>query len=299
MLQDVEIPQNPIEVVDLIISEGRLERILRLPEAPRRRVYTQRGGRNREEIDIPLAAVLRQWIQGADLVTLANTYFYAVADIDFRFEQLGDFIYDYFEIFLPWMFGTVITWTNSMLEEIGSRTLLPRSISANVRWGIDNPIALELMAKGIQSRSLALRVARVWQSEDREERVHSWVRSMSVADWQRAFDASPGELRSILEFSRDRRGGAAVELITQGSTELEVASHYAEYDQTDALLVPVDESELSPVDIRIADQIVGQILGRDQEDVRSLLNTGLIFSVRFSASSGQGLLKLELVEPAA
>lgn len=297
-LQSTEVPRDPVDVVSLIIGEGRLERILQLPEAPKRRIYTQRGGQNREEIAIPMEALLCQWLQGFDLVTLANTYFNAVADIDFKFEQLGDFIYDYLEIFFPWVFGTIIGWTNSLLEE-SAVNLLPETVPANIRWGVNNPMALKLMTRGIRSRSLALRIARAWQSEEREVSVHSWIRSMSIVDWQQTFEASPAELRSILEFSRDRRGGVAVELITRGTTEFEIDTNFSEFARTEALLVPVDDSELSPIDIWVEENRVGRILSRDQADVRSLLSTGLILSTRFSASSGRGFLEIVLVEPEA
>jgi len=299
ILRNSEVPQDPAEAVDSIIGGGRLQRILQLPEAPTRRAYTQRGGRSREEIAIPMEALLRDWLHGSDLVTLAGTYFNAVTDVGFRFEQLGDFIYDYFEIFFPWVFGTIVGWTNSFLEELGAANLLPKTIPANVRWGVSDPTALELMARGIQSRSLALRVARAWKSEEREDDIHSWIRSMSISDWQRIFEASPAELRSVLEFSRGRRGGVAVELITQGTAEFEVGSNFSEFARTDALLVPVDNSELSPIDIQVEGIRVGRILSRDQADVRGLLSTGLIPSMKFSVLSGRGLLELTLLEPEA
>jgi superfamily II DNA/RNA helicase len=299
ILQNSKVLQDPAEVVDLIIGGGRLQRILQLPEAPARRAHTQRGGRSREEIAIPMEALLHDWLQGSDLVTLADTYFNATTDMDFRFEQLGDFIYDYFEIFFPRVFGTIVGWTNSFLEELGAVNLLPKTIAANVRWGVSNSTALELMVRGIQSRSLALRVARAWQSEEREGAIHSWIRSMSISDWQRIFEAAPAELRSILEFSRDRRGGVAVDLIAQGIAEFEVASNFTEFAQNEAFLVPVDDSDLPSVDICVGEEVVGRILSRDQADVRNLLSVGLILSIKFSASSGRGLLNLKLVEPEA
>jgi len=295
-LQYAEIPQDPVKVLDLLTDEGRLERILQLPEAPRRKVYTQRSSRNREEVIIPMRSLLRQWVQGADLVTLAANFFKGVPDIDFRFEQLGDIIYDYFEIYLPRAFGTIISWTNSILEEWGAASLLPTAIPANVRWGVDSPAALELMVKGIRSRSLALRIARVWQSEEREGDIQSWLRSMSMADWQQMFKTSPADLRSILEFSRDRRDSIAVRVITQGSVEFEVDSYVADLVWSDASLMSIDTSGLSPIEIKVGENRVGHILARDQADVQDLLNTGLILSTRFAASSGQGFLKLKIVE---
>lgn len=295
-LEGREIPQDPLEVVDLVTNDGRIERILALPEAPTTRIYTQRAGKNREEIVIPVGELLRDWLQGAELTTLADNYFGTISNIDYRFEQLGDFINDYFEIYLPWVFGTIIIWTNHFLLEEGAESLVPNTVPANIRWGVNTPVALELMVNGIQSRNLALRIADAWDGEEDND-VRSWIRSMGLVEWQHMFEASVAELRNLLEFSRDHRGGVAVDLITKESTELRVISNYTEFTQSDALLRPIEDTELSPVGVWVEDELVGRIHSRDQADIQSLLSTGLSFSIKFSALSGEGLLVLELLDP--
>ena len=297
MLRSAEVPQEPTQVVDLIIGDGRLEQILSLPEAPHRRVYGQRTGPNRVEVTIPVDELLRQWLQGTELVALAGTYFRAVADIDFRFEQLGDFINDHFEIFFPWVFGTVIAWTNELLVESGAEALLPRTVPANVRWGVGSRVALELMASGMASRTLAARIAMEWQAQEREGTIRSWIRSMDLAEWQERFAPSIAELRSLLNYSRDPRRGVGAELITRESVELEVGSEVDDCAPCDARLAPVGGSDASPVGVWVGEQLVGQVLSRDQVDVQFLLGTGLPLSAKFSASSGAGVLELRLVDP--
>jgi len=298
-LRTREVPQDAVEVVDLMIGEGRLERILELPEAPTRRMYTQRGGQNRREVAIPMDSLLRQWLQGTELVTLANTYLGSVTDIDFRFEQLGDFINDYFEVYFPWVFGTIVAWTNDLLQENGVATSLPKTVPANIRWGVANSTALELMIKGIQSRTLAMKIAEAWESRERDDDVRSWIRSMNLAEWQQTFEASPVELRNLLEFSRDQQGGIAVKLISQEMAELEVESNIFEFSESNVSLAPIGDSELSPIGIWVGEELVGRILSRDQADIQSILNAGLTLSVKFSVSSGKGFLELGLVDPEA
>jgi replicative superfamily II helicase len=292
-----EISDNVIEVLNIIIGDGRLERILRLPEAPRRRIYDQRGGSNRAEIPVALSAMLRDWLQGSNLINLSETYFSQVGDIDYRFEQLGDYIYDYLELYLPWVVGTIISWTNNMLQSDGREERLPQILPAYIRWGVSKPSALRLMFSGIQSRVLANKISDVWEAEDKEGDIHSWIRSMSLGEWQKTFDASPSELRSILEFSRDQQSGVAVELVTNGIAELEVISHLKNIDRTSVSLVPTGISDLAPIEIRIGDDVVGQVQSSDQADIRSLINTGLILDINFSASSGKGRLTLTLLDP--
>jgi hypothetical protein len=228
---------------------------------------------------------------------LADTHFGDVPNIDYRFEQLGDFINDYFEIYFPWVFGTAVAWINHLLQEREANTLLPTTVPAYIRWGVNTSVALELMVRGIPSRSLAFRIAEAWRSKEETVDVRSWIRSMSLVEWQRTFSASVAELRSLLEFSRDQRGGAAVDLVTRESAKLEVASNYAEYPESDASLKAVEVTELSPIGIWVKDEQVGRIFTRDQADVQSLLDTGLSLSVKFLAALGKGILTLELLDP--
>jgi hypothetical protein len=295
ILEGTEVPQNPLAVVDVLIDDGRLSRFLQLPEAPERRVYDHRGGASRQEIPIPVADLLRDWLQGVDLLNLADTYFSAVQDLDFRFEQLGDYINDYFEIHLPWVFGTVLAWTNAFLEQAGSTTLLPKTIPAHVRWGVGDATALRLMIRGIQSRTLASRIAQVWQAEERDRSLRSWIRSMRISEWQQEFGASDAELRDILNFSRPRTGGISVDLVNQGVVEFEVDSKVSEMSLREAALILAGESEVAPIHVRIGGDTVGRVRSRDLADVHDVLETGLAISVEFSASSGTGQLRLELV----
>lgn len=297
IIKRTEVADDVIEVLDMILGDRRLERILGLPDAPKRRVYNQRGGVTRVEIPIALNAVLRDWIRGSDLINLADTYFPQVRDIDYRFEQLGDYIYEYFEIYLPRVIGTIISWANSMLQSDDSEEELPQVLPAYIRWGVHQPSALRLMILGIQSRILANKISAVWVTEGREGDIQSWIRSMSLEEWQKTFDTSPAELRNILELSRDQASGIAAELLTNGTVELEVISNIGDYDETNTILVPGDPSDLKPIEIMVAGEIVGQVFSCDQSDIRSLISTGLILDVKFSAASGKGHLTLTLLDP--
>lgn len=296
IVSSIDIPQNPLEIIDLIIHDGRLQRMLQLRESPNTKVYTNRGG-HREQIEVPIDEVLRQWIQGAELVTLADTYFEDVANVDFRFEQLGDFINDYFETFLPWIFGVTIQWTNNILRENNIDKELPGDVSALIRWGVSNSRAVNLMIGGIRSRRLATKITQLWEAEKKEGDIRAWIRSMNIAQWRDVFEASVTELRNLLEFSRDQVKGVAVDLVAHGFARVAVESTVNEFSESSAKLAPVDESELSPIGIWVNEQFVGQVFSKDQVDIQSILNSGLIITIKFSASSGKGFLELQLVDP--
>lgn len=296
ILSVTDAPQDPLEAVELIMGDGRLERILQLNEAPKTKVYTQRGGR-REQIGIPVDEVLRQWVHGAELVTLARVYFNRVANIEYTFEQLGDFVNENFETFLPWMFGVVVEWTNDLLKEQSIDKALPETVSGVVRWGVASPTAVYLMVQGVRSRRLATKMTEVWEAEERKDDLRSWVRSMNVAQWRDTFEASVTELRNLLEFSRDEVKGAAVDLIMNGSATLGVESAINKFPEQDVSLNPIDDSQFSPIGIWFENQLIGQVFGKDQVDLQSILGSGLIVSAKFSATSGKGFLTLNLVDP--
>jgi hypothetical protein len=141
------LPTRVSDLVRFILGEGRLSTLLNLPEAPHRLGFDRRSGA-RSEITIALDDFLVNWIEGENLRVLASRYFSAVGDLDFRFEQLGDFINDYFQVFFPWVISAIIRWANELLEEVGSELQIPASIPAYIRWGISDPTALYLMSQG-------------------------------------------------------------------------------------------------------------------------------------------------------
>lgn len=296
ILSNIDVPPDPLEVVNLIMRDDRLQRMLLLPEVPKTKVYTQRGG-HREQIEISIDEMLRQWIQGTELVTLAETYFKDVANIDFKFEQLGDFINDYFETFLPWIFGVTIECTNNLLRENNIERELPGNVSALIRWGVSNSQAISLMVGGIRSRRLATKITQLWETEKKDGDIRAWVRAMNIAQWRDTFKASVTELRNLLDFSRDQVKGVAVDLIARGSARIEVESTGDDFPESPVSLAPVDESVLSPIGIWIGSQLVGQVFSKDQADIQSILSSGLIISIKFSVSSGKGSIELHLIDP--
>jgi len=294
-LGDGEPPQDILGAIEFVISNGRLENILELPEAPRRKVYTRRG-RGREEISIPIGEMLTRWIQGESLIDLSNTFLSGVADVDFRFEQLGDFIYEYFEVYLPWVIGTVINWSNTIVTENGEDNIFPTTIPANIRYGVGNVTALNLMIRGMQSRNLAINISEIWLSGSQDEDVTSWIRSLTFSQWVQLFNPSPSEIRNLLEIARPQRGGVAVDLFKNTETIINVQTELTEYPSTPAKLAPIEGEDFYPMGVWIDNNLVGRLLGKDQADIDYLQNTGFITTIEFSVSEGVGNLKLSILD---
>jgi hypothetical protein len=293
------IPQNPLEAVNMVCGEDRLERMLSLPESRGKPIFNQRGGQNRIRIEIDVRDILLKWLSGATLIELADAFFAEVSDVDYRFEQLGDFIKEYFEVFLPWVVSTIVGWANEYLAEHASEELLPIALPAYIRWGVGNPTALKLILDGVQSRTLAQRIAVLWEieTEDVDISIRDWIRSKNLDEWRNEFRASVADLRNLLEYCRDYRGGIAVDLIYDEQATFEVQSFVGELSQQGADLKSTGDSAFAPIGIWVESQLVGQIPSKDQTDIQNILNIGLMIDAKFSASENRGKLELTLIDP--
>ena len=153
------------------------------------------------------------------------------------------------------------------------------------------------MVRGVQSRRLAIRISESWQFHRDGNSVIAWIRTLSLTQFIEMFNASPNEIRNLLDVSRVERGGAGVDLFNTGRAELEISTELEEYPPTQVTLHRVGDSEFAPVGVWDSKSQVGTIFGKDQSDIIGLLNTGLAFSTEFSVISGTGMLRLTLIEP--
>jgi len=244
-----------------------------------------------------LGKLLHDWLQGVPLNELADAYFANVSDADFKYEQLGNYLNEYVETFLPWVVGIIVTWTNSILLAEGYAAQLPTNLPAYIRYGVSNPISLQLMIQGILSRTLAERIATVAVARGTIGDLRAWIRSMDLSELRQAFNATPAELRSLLEYARDRTGGIVAELLNNGRVLIEMNSLVADHPTAKVDLIPEDETELPSIKVLISDSLVAQIPTQLRREVASILSSGLEIDARFSVKSGKGILEINLVEP--
>lgn len=300
LVQQLQIEEMPGDAVNLIVflfQDSRLERLLDLREAPRVGIFVHRGGANRDQVDFSLLGMIEEWLLGAEIVELAEGHLSEVGDVDFRFEQLGDLISNVIEVYLPWILGTLIAWTNELLSEHGGTTIIPASLPAYLRWGVASPLALELMSQGVQSRRIASAVAAAWRNSDYGIDPRAWLNSMSVAEWQKQFRASANELRSLLDYTRDRRSGVAIELLRDDVATIEVVSTLNVYPRTEVKLSRIRDFDFSPIGIYDNGVLLGQIPTKQQSDIEAVLGTDFSIRAMFYAELGQAFLSLVLINP--
>lgn len=289
-------PTDPEAVLSILLSSNRLERLLALPEAPSREVYTQRGG-HRNVVDVPFKPLLLDWIRGVDLLSLSEKYLKPVTDPDYRFEQLGDYVYDYFEFYLPWVFSSLLATVNRLALEAHDRVILPVDLPAYVRWGINSREALQLILQGIRSRQLAMRIVAAWVDSSSLQDVRSWVCSMNIVEWQDRFAPSISELRNLLEYCRERGAGIAAQVLGGETTEIQVESRVMHMPGSGADLRQSEQGELAPIGIWVRHQMVGTVPAGFQSDLVGLLRAGGVrLDVTFRAENSEAWLTLSLAE---
>jgi hypothetical protein len=186
------------------------------------------------------------------------------------------------------------------LARIGEAEFMPKTFPAYVRWGVGNDPAVELMSRGLTSRTLAMRVATKWLSENKPSgNIISWLRALSIIQWQELLLVSITEVRLLLEFYRDQMGGVAVDLINNSTASLLVDSFVSEFQPTEVSVLSTEKDDITFLEIFASDQLVGRVQSKDQSDVQSILSFGLDFKALFSAKSGLGNLKIDLINPEA
>ncbi|MDP8929513.1 MAG: DEAD/DEAH box helicase [Actinomycetota bacterium] len=285
---------DPWACIELLDTEGVIEDLFALPEAgDLPAVFSARTGRNRHEIRIEHVDLLRRWMQGTEINDIADEFLSDVAAPDFRYEQLGDYLTGRFEHYLAWVVSAVVEWANRRLSERGEEhRLLCPDLGGFVRYGTGSPLALGLMQQGVRSRRLANVVAEqahrqgVTDADDLQD----WLRALGLRRWAQSFDASPIDLRDLLDVVRDRDvrllgailGGETASMTLDPSGTFDDGEVSFEADDSGALFV-VEEGQ------RIAD-----IPARHHADLAALLETGLPFTAWLEQQGGGSQLLIRL-----
>jgi len=285
---------SAVESLGILLDGDRLAYLRELPEAPARLVYNRRAGA-RQMLDIPLQDLFRDWVMGAELTMLADTYLSGVSSPEFQYEQLGDLLNDYCETFLPWVIGTVAGWVNRRREEKDQPAPFPRELPAYLRYGVSSPVALQLALGGVRSRRMCMAVSAAFaehQAANGAATVRPWLAAMTVADWRQRFSATPAELRSLVEYARPASSGVSEALLTGATAEWSLAPRVSEHPRSAAEIRRASEEEIAEVDVWCGDQLVGAIPAHSWPDVQVLLNSGIAFAAEAEVTASTATLWL-------
>ncbi len=289
-LRSTPFPTEISAQIQFILGDGRLERILNLSRTPEDlHVYRKRNAK--EILNISILALLERWMNGAELKELAAEFFSEIRDASYRFEQLTDFIYRAFEVYLPGIVSIVVNWTNEMLREQSLNLEFPKALPAYIRWGVGNPTALGLMVNGLGSRTLAMRISEEHRSD--LDDLMAWLRSLNMKELRTKFAATPGEIRLLIDFVREQRGGLAAQINEHKVASIKLETNLQELTSSPVTLARGQGDEFSPIRVWLGDRIVGEVSPQYQYDLVMLLNSGLPLETILSVHDGVGALALQ------
>jgi superfamily II DNA/RNA helicase len=297
VLAIMPLPAEPVAQIAAILDGRRLERLLALGDAPTDQVFTTRAGRGRMQIPISCSDLIDDWMRGTSLTDLAEKYLSDATDIDFRYEQLGQYLNTYIETYLPHVLAILIQWTNELCAERNQSVRISLSLTDCLRFGVNSALAASLMVGGLQLRTVAQRVASIAPPVFNVEEIRDWLRTMEISRLCSLFCTSPFELRNLVEFARPRTGGVAFELIRSGTVLLELPSYVHQHPLAEAKFHLSDHNEFSPIEILVSGVQVAVVPDPYRKEILDILDSGFEIKLVYSAESTTGLLRIDLLDP--
>lgn len=259
----------PTEAFRLIARGDRLARLLDLSESRSRRFRPRRNAPASSGVEVDLVALIVDWLNGADLDRLGVDYLEIVVDEAYRYEQLSEFVSQVLEHLLPWLLNTVVAWVNEGVDEV--EQLCPE-LPAYIRFGVDQPISLELARAGVRSRRLVHAVAAL-ATQATHLPVRDWLSETGLEAWRSLFDASPSELADLLFFTR-ARDARITSRVLAGETVVVPFNAESSVDGT-VELQEAEEGHPRRIAAFKDDVLVGYIRSEHHDDINRLRATGV------------------------
>jgi hypothetical protein len=207
-----------------------------------------------------------------------------VPDREWRLEQMVDRASRGFGHSISWMIATVVERANGILAEDNLDPICP-ALALYVRFGVDSPVALQLITRSLRSRDVAVRVAQTAADADiPDEAVARWLALVPIERWGELFGARPADVLDLLDAISDPQAeilrrlldGEAVELtveqaLTPGPVRLAVVR-----DATDVPLVSLQT---------LGGDHLATVGGQWQTDLRTVLATGVDLVAELTGST--------------
>ncbi len=296
-LLELETKVSPTEVIISLLGVDRLSIVLELSEAPTKTIYNRRSG-GRTALAIPTIDLLTDWLLGLSFPDLATKYFGEVSEIAFRFEQLGDYLNVYFETYLPWMTGIIANWANDILAETGEDIAFTLAhLPSYIKYGVSTPSSLELMMRGLQSRTLATIISRKHEEIDPTTSILDWLSSLSMSQWQDLFQASLPQMRDLLNVVQSKRTSIVGQLLNSETIVIEVGNVDMFLERQIPEFRKTPDNDFSHIEIFASEQLIGTIDTYLCTEISYLLNNEYQMDSFIYSENGNVFLELKLVEP--
>ena len=271
-----------IEDVDKALALLRdaqvVDRLIRLPEAPKPWRFRLSASGSSQEIDVDIGRILHEWVHGMPIADIADRHLSEVPNHEYRIEQMVDAVTQHFEHFLSWTVGAVIAAANQRLSDEGSGMSICESLPLLIRYGVDSDQAIELLTAGVRSREFASGVARTAiLFEVGPSELQSWIRDMSIADWRHILGASAADVLDLLEYARIQGAGLLRQLLEDGEVAVELDEDCGIDRSVDVLVEPAGNEPLSQLVAKQTGESepLAHIPTRFHAEVQAILDTGL------------------------
>lgn len=246
---------EPNVALQVLEDADALDGLLALEECPREWGFRPTPN-SAARLDVRPRRFLESWISGAEIGALATEFLPELASRELAVEQIVDAVSEHCEHFLSWMLGVVIEMVNEQLARdvpavvIRGRTFqgvaqrrLCESLPLYIRHGVDSTEAVELITSGVRSRAFAHKVASEAHAHERETGgLREWLQGLGGIDrWRALFEAGPGDLLDLLEFTRTRGSGLLGALLADEQADVPAEWEEAATDGPVAIrVIPTD-----------------------------------------------------------
>ena len=277
------------QTLDALADQDVYTQLLQLPEATKH--WRFRRSPRGAPVEVAADPVVRDWIGGRDLTELADTHLPVVEDSVFRLEQMVDGISEGVQHYLSWTVGLVIAQANDILLSRMSPLQLLATTAAHLRYGVDTPLAIDLLIRDVKSRTLARDLGRIARDRGLDQAgLREYLSEQHIRSWRTDLGATPTDVLDLLQYVQGGDRHKLGEIMATGSvtaqarlTGLDPVSNQAAEPIPVTIVASNDGDELS---VRAQNgSLVGVVVARDYAGVAAVLDSGLLLNLSLQGTT--------------
>lgn len=265
------------ETLDVLTELDVYEQLLSLPEVKNQ--WRFRVSVRGAKLSVAGDPIVRDWVSGKDFTELADRHLASVPDPAFRLEQVVDGISEGVQHYLAWTVGLVVGQANDTLLSRLSPLQLYAGTAAHLRYGVDTPLAVELLVRDVKSRRLARDLGRIAQDFGLDAAgLREYLSEQHIRGWRENLGASPTDVLDLLQYVQGGDRHKLGELMAAGAVSARVRI-------SDGLSAPAGPVAVSIVESDGGDEmrvvtgdsnVLGVVVARDHAGVAAVLASGLL-----------------------
>jgi hypothetical protein len=160
--------------------------------------------------------------------------------------------------YLSWTVGLVIAQANDILLSRMSPLELLTSTAAHLRYGVDTPLAIDLLVRDVESQALARDLGRIARDRGLDGAgLREYLSEQHIRGWRADLSATPTDVLDLLQYVQGRDRHKLDEMMATGSVTAQ-----ARLSSADPVVEPADE----PASVTIAPSNDGDELSILAED---------------------------------